>query len=44
MSPQVIQPANLTCGQPLGPEGPLSRSQRHRARHSTFVTPNPFTG
>ena len=44
MSPQVIQPANLTCGQSLGPEGPLSRSQRHHARHSTFVTPNPFTG
>ena len=44
MSPQVTQPAKLTCSQPLGPESPLSRSQRHRARHSTFVTPNPLTG
>jgi len=44
MSPQVTQPANLTCGQPLGPESPLSRNQRHHARHSTFVSPNPLTG
>jgi hypothetical protein len=43
-SSQLTQPANLTCDQPLGPESPLSRSQRHPARHSTFVTPNPFTG
>jgi hypothetical protein len=43
-SPQVIPPAKSTCGQPLGPEGPLSRSQRRRARHSTFMTPSPFTG
>ena len=44
MSPQVTQPANLTCGQPLGPESPLSRSQQHHARHCPFVTPSPFTG
>jgi len=44
MSPQVTQPANLTCSQPLGPESPLSRNQRHHARHSTFVSPNPLTG
>ena len=44
LSPQVTQPAKLTCGQPLEPEGPLSRVQRRRARHSTIVTPIPFTG
>jgi hypothetical protein len=30
MSPQVTQPANLTCSQPFEPESPLSRSQRRR--------------
>ena len=43
-SPQVIPPAILTCSQPLGPEGPLSRSERHLARHSAFLTPSPITG
>ncbi len=44
MSPQVTQPAKLTCSHLLGPESPLSRSKQHRARHCPFLTPNPFTG
>ena len=44
LSPQVTQPAKLTCGQPLGSEDPLSRIKRRHARHSTIVTPSPITG